>query len=1804
MLSITSFLCLATIYLHFSGTATAMDHPEQTNLRRENPEAGAVRRSSQADSHDDHLDERSAGGDEDQQNHRGGRKMLKDFKTTLSASLKSIDISIRSGSITSISSGKSFVSNFSVKSDSGISLPAPKQQQQQHHLQKTAEAAEVVAPIEDTSKKLGRRPWESEPLLETSASSKKSERSSSRASLNAMGEKEKSRAMQSVESKLMKAIKEVNESDLSESNTPMNSPGPLAIRQQSKGGIKQAPKNLMTAAASSRSSATEAASSTVAVGESESLTSCDSGKVSGGEDAAASQQHQQEAEKVEDEKRKERPPRPPRPPKPRVISCEAATEESDNFAGESASSIAKDKVPVEVEAIETASTDDVVTHHPDLEQLDSLENPNYMADVKEGENAVFEDAKDSDGTDSETDGDGDVEDEGEGEVEDIISREAAVGMTFDELKKKVRSMPKFNPFVYTGKRGGSVDSGSRGVVQQRGAGGQDRQHQQERQKSWVKQQSLHDELLSHERLTANEEMRKKIQKQQSLPEHRDIPRQRQRSIKEGLLDVVSKSKQFESLKQSLANLKKTTTTTTEEKEEDVEEEDDEDEGIDEDSRETSDVPGNQSASIYPQAGPRQAGPHEGQQPQSSGQAIRSGIVRIWQSWRSGDKGTDGQSFTRKRGVSIQPIDVRGREAMFEAGGAASRRSIFQRRRGGSSPLSPQQLEALAKEDSMSPTSFRRCCMDCPGGELVFVEQQPPSQYFRERKLSRGGDASDSSKDGSIQSDTSIDSEDSCVSVIFVPHPEGRFGLTGDPGGLPVEATTSGSKFVQSTKRKQSNSSESSESNHSGMASPILSPGVRATLGSPIKSGVCTTIAGSKGISKIELYRQSGTQYEAHTIVARNLKDGESGNNGNGNGLSENQVTTTTTTMYCASLPLEKIDERHTESESEAERETTVVDNQNTKKVEAVTEAVTEAVDEETKVKVPEEQPETSPADNKKSEGAEKEMQPPRPNLPKFLQRRLSTGQKSFEMEDIPDENPIKCHPESLAQKRKSRPHKLKHQSSMPTSSTTTSASSKSKYDYPIVRHHPLFAKQPKPGAGGQSNFSSLLMGRNVRIIRAQTTDDGHTLSQDLDIFNPETDDLDSDDEEGTASSDSSDGNNSRSPTSSDSSTNSSVESVVSAARTAEESKETSDKQDDDADGGDDEFTKKAEKRRQSLMSLLDENQSIITNITEKKRPSLPVSCSSSNSSLKQEADPTPGFPSIMEESLETPTVETTTSATSSLKTATQQQEDAIKAAQRATGAIPKIKPLPAIVEPGGEATTNTTSHRPKRKLDKARSVSPSSSTIASNDGLEPRGPGSKVVRQSSVPIKLEEMALFPTTTCNTNGSSSSSSNKTSPSRPSHQGSSSRDQDRYHLSLSTSDTSGIQVRTSKESLTESIDSFPLDKKSKTPSPSKSDESGGSGTEGRKSSAPQAPHPAAIQPPNQKKMSGGQLKKIASTDSDINLGGGGSCGGSRQESFDLPPLEEEVAADLSAFPVHRRKLAKRGRDDSTESSVPSAKSSVQYSDTSSLLSHRFSTISISSNVSSSDVSLSAGGGPSGSSCYLASMSSVDFDDRPVLASSFSLSEAEADAEGIHQPQPQPQQQLPPIQPATHRAKLRTAFRRGPMASGSLHKQDSLLPTTAEEAGGGSLASPKLDKSPRSRIGTETSIETSIENPTCIDHGDSFEEELLHALSRDDDEDDEDDEVMMDANPMRRGSSKAGSSNNSGSGQRASLSAASSQDSLHSDSGGSQTYHRYYHVFKEGELDYLINTYVDNLHIINSYYDHANWCIVAEKVNVWTI
>ncbi|XP_003462671.2 probable tRNA methyltransferase 9B isoform X1 [Cavia porcellus] len=45
-------------------------------------------------------------------------------------------------------------------------------------------------------------------------------------------------------------------------------------------------------------------------------------------------------------------------------------------------------------------------------------------------------------------------------------------------------------------------------------------------------------------------------------------------------------------------------------------------------------------------------------------------------------------------------------------------------------------------------------------------------------------------------------------------------------------------------------------------------------------------------------------------------------------------------------------------------------------------------------------------------------------------------------------------------------------------------------------------------------------------------------------------------------------------------------------------------------------------------------------------------------------------------------------------------------------------------------------------------------------------------------------------------------------------------------------------------------------------------------------------------------------------------------------------------------------------------------------------------------------------------------------------------------------------------------------------------------------------------------------------------------------------------------------------------------------------SRAFMRYYHVFREGELQALLRESVPELHILSSGNDHGNWCIVAEK------
>ena len=850
---------------------------------------------------------------------------------------------------------------------------------------------------------------------------------------------------------------------------------------------------------------------------------------------------------------------------------------------------------------------------------------------------------------------------------------------------------------------------------------------------------------------------------------------------------------------------------------------------------------------------------------------------------------------------------------------------------------------------------------------------------------------------------------------------------------------------------------------------------------------------------------------------------------------------------------------------------------------------------------------------------EEEIPPPHSQeYAEFLQKRLS-GHKSFEMEDIPDENPIKCHPEGRAQRPKRNAYRRRSQQLEPK---------KTKFDYPIVRHHPLFAKQHRRGE--RSNFSSLLLGQNVRVIRRQkgSRDNGNEKS--FDIFNPETDDLDSDDGIGSDSSDDSSASTSKSSSSSPDS-NDSVESVVS-ARTDDTlhpstaatgaspvGQKTSSSATSPATGSDekpeepevgpvkskedkiqhshsleessrvdvDHFAARSEKRRRSLMNLLGENQNVILSIRAG------MTQSGSNNSLKTDSEKSGGkLSKIQEQGSEE--LEKTTTKTET-KVVKPDDDDTVG---RLTGAkpkkppdaVPKKKPVvPAIVVPP-PGLVKPLRPATRGRLDKARSVSPSS------------GHEKVVSRQLSVPSRFEETFVFSTTdqlkhkrSPESQSRSRASSGKTSPntSSPSASPRSSKDKAKL-LEVSPTPSDGL-LQSSRESLYGgSLDSCSerLGDKSKTPSPSRSETSVSSG---------------------QRKPGMVKASKIDDPESLLET--------------DLPDLKsadgiqasdsESTALSGGHHGVPFRRLDSKpsklpARDDSVESNT------TKHSETSSLLSHRFSTISISSNVSSSDISF---GNTSGSSCYLASMSSADFDDggNPrVLASSFSLSEAD-ETEYLAGHAVEPPALPPPAQRQRtfqEKMRMRSLFRRTPQ----IHNVPA-VPTVEPPDDDKLLSAPQDDVDlqltdsvppspgvltvierkphPRSRIGTETSLDTSIDNPTCIDRGVSFEEELFRGLSREnnDEDDDEVEEEFV-------GHVTAGNSGGSGAGTLGQLSAASSQDSLHSDNGGSLTNLRYYHVFREGELDYLINHYVENLHIISSYYDHSNWCIVAEKVNVWTL
>ena len=267
---------------------------------------------------------------------------------------------------------------------------------------------------------------------------------------------------------------------------------------------------------------------------------------------------------------------------------------------------------------------------------------------------------------------------------------------------------------------------------------------------------------------------------------------------------------------------------------------------------------------------------------------------------------------------------------------------------------------------------------------------------------------------------------------------------------------------------------------------------------------------------------------------------------------------------------------------------------------------------------------------------------------------------------------------------------------------------------------------------------------------------------------------------------------------------------------------------------DKEINTKAEKRRQSLQNLLEENQNVLAKVSSfgsKKSLFSNLSVSSSNSSLnKQETMSSASAPASSSKPTADckQTAESKQTAAPSTNMSVQDQEKAY----RASGAIPKkppstgsgtnvasiTKPLPAIVEPPDTTSVKTPacSTTSKKKVGKAKSLNIPSNTA--NQGTDPIGIPTKVIRQSSVPEKLELGKISASL------SASSTSSKTSPCANKLEIIKTK-----HLSPSgggaTLDTSGIQVKgSSHESLSDqSTDSGAAmsAKNSKSPSPNRSD-----------------------------------------------------------------------------------------------------------------------------------------------------------------------------------------------------------------------------------------------------------------------------------------------------------------------------------------------------------------------------------------------
>ena len=703
------------------------------------------------------------------------------------------------------------------------------------------------------------------------------------------------------------------------------------------------------------------------------------------------------------------------------------------------------------------------------------------------------------------------------------------------------------------------------------------------------------------------------------------------------------------------------------------------------------------------------------------------------------------------------------------------------------------------------------------------------------------------------------------------------------------------------------------------------------------------------------------------------------------------------------------------------------------------------------------------------------------------------------MEDLPDENPINCHPRAYATR-------VEIECNPPLSPLPRS-------DYPIVRHHPLFAKTHRSRAGS-ATISSLLVGENVEYMRKP----GVSLSKSVqsvrksspklltfEIFNPETDDLDSDNNESSLSS---------SPDSEES-----VISVISDVRNTDQLAK---------EAGEAEHSQESQKFRSEEGFIF--NFDIEKIPKEDKFPNTDF-CLETKSSIDSQDKILSDLKSLMEIDEIEKEIERKAEERKKILLSLLDENKTVLQSMKSQGSLTKSDTIE-------EVTLKTTSQL--QSMEELRLPGMLRSHSSSPD------------RQERKESCRSEPILQPLGMGSSQESLKDVDDIECPGRSKKEG-------RKVSSVQKLKQISGKMQSEGEDVVVPIEICVTEPSSEV---------------GERSSLHTQPPPSSTEDDQQQTRNEESFSK---KQKDLN-----KITKVSEESKDDKTAETVIRPTEidSTMTVPYRKFERKKRDDSLESNTASVKSSVQLSDTGSLLSHRFSTISISSNVSS-EVSLGNTSGVSGSSCYLASMSSADFDDRPPLASSFSLSEAE-EAKDVEEVQDQSslkssssvkkKDQLSPPKSGSSvdrdRPKLKSLFKRSSNGTKSGGSNESRSHEGKEENG----------KQNRSRIGTFSSLtpDTSLEQATCVERcSTSVEEELFRTSGN------EVTKANIEEDPF---------------------SASDSEDSA--ETGGSLTHHRYYHVFREGEIDHIIEKYVENLHIISSYYDHANWCIIAEKVNVWTL